>query len=271
MNIDNLEVKDESGKYLYVCCPYHNDSIASLCINKVENNGKPVGFYYCFGCGKSGEITPEQVDKLATKKGYSKKLKLVNWCKMAIEFTAGRLSQNYPGDFVYKGSGDAYIIGWDSFDACYTYPMWDAAQEVVGIHTRDLDGTKRSIEGSRLGLFLPVFITDVNETIIICEGLSDTLVAYHCTGLNSIGLPSATFGHTIVRDFLKNTHFKGNIIIVCDSDEAGFDSAHKLVNILDKKYPITVVLPTPYEDLRCFYEHCGLNNTTKLLLPGDKK
>jgi len=270
MNLDKLEVKDESGQYLYICCPFHDDSIASLCINKVEHNGRPKGYWYCFGCRASGEITPEQVDKMAKKKGYARKPRLINWHKKAAMFTGGCLAKDYPGDFIYDGSRYDYMIGWlGCWDECYTAPMYNAIQEVIGIHTRALDGYKRSMEGSKLGLFLPVWGKDVGETIIICEGLSDTLVAYHCSGLYSIGLPSATFGHNIVRDFLKNINFEGKIIAVCDADEAGFESVNKLTDILDGKYPLSVVLPTPHLDLWENYKNCGQENT-KILLLGDE-
>lgn len=270
MNIDKLTVSSESGQYLTCLCPFHKDSIASLVINKVEHNGRKKGYYYCFGCNKSGKISEEQVDKLARKKGYTKKAKLVNWHKTAVEFTAGCLVKDYPGDFIYEESSEDYIIGWDG--KCYTAPMYSAVQEVIGIHTRALDGTKRSIEGSRLGLFLPHWFIEPwkleGKTIIVCEGLSDTLVTAHCSGLYSIGLPSATFGHTIVRDFLKNIDFNDNIIIVSDNDEAGFESVSKLTEILDNQYPITVILPTPYSDLYDHYKHCGVEVTKMLLNSG---
>lgn len=266
MNIDKIVVSEESGQYLTCLCPYHKDSIASLVINKVEHNGRKKGYYYCFGCGKSGKISEERVDKLAEKKGYTKKPRPVNWHKMAVEFTAGCLSSNYPGDFIYNGSRHDYIVGWNN--GHYTVPMCNAIQEVIGIHTRDLDGTKRCMENSKLGLFMPAWEVAINEPIIICEGLSDTLVALHCTGLYSLGLPSATFGHTIVRDFLKNISFDGNIIVVSDNDPAGYESTHKLVDILDEVYPVSVILPTPYSDLYENYKHCGLESTRKLL--GDK-
>lgn len=275
MNIDKIIVSEESGQYLTCLCPYHNDSIASLVINKVEHNGRKKGYYYCFGCGKSGEITSEEVDKLASKKGYTKRLRPVNWYRKAVEFTSGCLLRSYPGDLIYEESSEDYMIGWTKmgYNGFYICPMYNANQEVIGIHTRALDGTKRSMEGSKLGLFLPKWFIKPgqleNKTIIICEGLSDTLVAAYCTGLYSIGLPSAAFGHTIVRDFLKNIDFNGKIIIVCDMDNPGFKSTNKLTDILDRKYPIKVILPTSYSDLYEFFQHNEQKKTRKLLL-GDE-
>ena len=274
-NLDNLKVIEESGKYIWCYCPFHNDTERpNLCINKIEYRGKPIGYYFCYACGALGKISEKQVDKLATKKGYVKKSRLVNWCQLAVQYTAGVLSQNYPGDFIYEESSEDYMLGWDSFDEHYTAPMYNAEQKVIGIHTRFLDGTKRSIEGSKLGLFLPQWSIEPQrlegKTIIICEGLSDTLVAYHCTGLYSIGLPSATFGHTIVRDFLKNISFNGDITVVVDCDEAGFESVNKLTEILKNQYPLMVILPTPYLDLYENYKHCEVEKIRKLLLPGDE-
>ena len=271
MNTDKIVVSEESGQYLTCLCPFHKDSIASLVINKVEHNGRKKGYYYCFGCGKSGKLSEEQVDKLAKKKGYAKKSRLVNWHRMAVEFTAGCLVSDYPGDFIYEESSEDYMIGWTviGYNGLYTAPMYNAMQEVVGIHTRNLDGTKRSLTGSKLGLFLPKWFIDCwkgkKNTIIICEGLGDVLVAAHCSGLYPIGLPSAIFGHIIVRDFLNNIEFDGNIIIVSDNDEAGFASTNRLINVLGGKYPVKVILPLPYSDLRDYYEHCGLEKTKRLL------
>jgi len=265
MNINKLEVTQESGQYLYVLCPYHDETAASLYINKIEHNGKPKGYYYCFGCKKTGIISEADVDKLSKKKGYkTKSVPQEELFRQTIVNLSGVLDKDYPGDLIYKGSSAQYLIGWDGLR--WTAPMWNEKRRIIGLQTRTRKGTKWNIPGSKLGLFLPVESVPITDTIYICEGLTDTLVATHCTGMTSIGLPSANSGHEMVRDYFKKIDFKGDIVIVGDKDEAGRKSVRKLCSLLNE-FSGWVRWPMSFKDLREYYETRGFEKTKGWLKP----
>jgi len=162
-----FEVTNETGQFLFCNCPHH-DSVSqqSLVVNKVEVNDKPKGFWYCFGCGLSGQLKPEDVGKMSKKKSKSKMIATIDWYDFTIFYLNGRNKENYPGDFIYEGSSKDYLIGWKS--NFYTIPMRNECKSIIGIRLQTLEGKKFSVVGSQLGLFIPTF--PIREPVIICEG-----------------------------------------------------------------------------------------------------
>lgn len=41
---------DKKGKNFWACCPFHNETLPSFCVNEYEQ------IYHCFGCGESGDV-----------------------------------------------------------------------------------------------------------------------------------------------------------------------------------------------------------------------
>lgn len=261
MQFSELEVVHESGKFLYCYCPVHKDTKrANLCINKIPNNGKPVGFSFCFACGASGQLTEEEVKALSKKKAICRKKAPIDWKQFVLDSMDGVDDSNYPCDLIYAGSSRDFLIGWRN---SYTYPMYNEDGEICGVQLRSKNGDKKCIEGSRLGLFLPRGILKciLHSQVLITEGLTDTLTAYNL-GFDVIGLPCATFGHELLKKYLENIDLTCTIKAVCDSDKAGIACANKLMEVLDID---KVIIPLPCKDLHEYYLRFGETKTIKLL------
>ena len=121
---------------------------------------------------------------------------------------------------------EIYGCGWDG--ECYTIPLRNEYNNIIGIQRRFLDGKKRMITGSRAGLFLPQGINCArNQYVYICEGFSDTATCMEL-GFFAIGRMSATTGTMTLARLLKGR----NVVIVGDNDKAGIDAANKLFSKL---------------------------------------
>lgn len=106
--------------------------------------------------------------------------------------------------------------GWDEYRNCdfSTWPERDCRYRIVGIARRYRDGTKRTMRGSRRGLYY-VPDWDSKREIIIPEGGSDTAWLW-TFGLSAIGRPS-NVGHTYLPQLLRN-HRKKRIVVLGEND-----------------------------------------------------
>lgn len=264
-------VAKEDDRFLWAACEHHKDTRPSLCINKVEHNNKPAGFFYCFSCGRSGQITESEVSALSKYDLSGKNVKArdipinIDWLKLTCDYIGGRLRADYPGDLVSEGSACVFYTGW--CDGCWTIPMKNECGEITGIQFRHRDGKKSCVEGSKLGIFIPYFPPPKDSQVVITEGFRDAAVAYRC-GYYPVGRPSAQAGNEIIKNFLTNT-LKCDIIkvvkIVSDTDVAGINGTNKLVNVLKDVCEVKVLLPIPYKDLFEYFEKEGLEKTKQFL------
>ena len=250
----------ENDQFIYVSCEHHEDKIPSKCINKVEHNGRPVGYWYCYSCGRFGHIDSKEVKKMAKCKTSERMKRVINWNVLTME-NEGCYTEKYKPFDVSLHTLYCYSWGWDG--EAYTFPMNNEYGEIIGIHRRFPTGEKCCVEGSQLGLFLPSYLGHVMG---IVEGVSDSCVAFEC-GLPTIGLPSASYGHEMAVAYLKINNIS-SVVLIGDRGEAGQKSVEKLKNLLDKEPGIVynVVQAEKYKDLRKFYEVNGKKKTTKLLL-----
>lgn len=119
-------------------------------------------------------------------------------------------------------------VGWMDRPEAWTFPMRDADMKVIGIRLRLTDGRKLSVRGGHEGCFIPrETIGDMTETIIVCEGPTDTAAVLD-TGLPVIGRPSCRGGTEIVKAVLKNRE----AVIFADDDGPGLDGANALAEQL---------------------------------------
>jgi phage/plasmid primase-like uncharacterized protein len=136
-------------------------------------------------------------------------------------------------------------VGWDG--EALTFPMRDATGTITGFRRRFPDGTKRSVVGSRDGLFYaePVMQSDV---VLVCEGPTDTLAAMHLD-FAAIGRPSCQgcVEETIAMlDRMKAEH----VVIIADNDAPGRKGAVAMSNALLPHVPrVTVISPRQHKDL----------------------
>lgn len=226
-----FKVEYISGNRAWCFCPYHNDvKRPNVSITLTKDY---YGRWFCWACGEKGNLTEKQMEEL----NLSKKEKRIK----PISIDWGELSALYsrvkPAEHIVALSKKWNVENKSLFDfgvGCiadsYTFPMYNAQKEVIGIHRRYPCGGKRCIEGSELGLFIPLPIND--NIIFITEGISDAVVVYNL-GFDVIGKPCATYGDKIIRHFLLESDIH-SVIIIPDNDEAGLKSAVNTIKALKR-------------------------------------
>lgn len=105
-------------------------------------------------------------------------------------------------------------VGFDG--AAYTFPMFDAGRQVIGIRRRFPNGRKICVKGSRNGLFLPDGLSGVGMLLIV-EGNTDTAAGLDL-GFDTIGRPSCSGGADLVRRFVRKNSYS-QLVIIPDNDD----------------------------------------------------
>lgn len=104
----------------------------------------------------------------------------------------------------------AFDTGWDGETA--TTPMRIASRKIVGIQRRWPDGTKRCVNGSKGGLFIPNGLNGASPLFVV-EGVSDAEALY-TIGLSVVGVYNAGANGEEVVTFAAGRE----IVIVADND-----------------------------------------------------
>lgn len=110
------------------------------------------------------------------------------------------------------------MVGFNNEDIhgqCWTFPMVNGAENVVGISRRYMDGSKKSI-GSN-GLFVPQGWRDHTGIVYIVEGASDVL-AMSAAGLCAIGRPSNNSGIGMLIALLQDLDQSRTVVVVGERD-----------------------------------------------------
>ncbi len=105
----------------------------------------------------------------------------------------------------------------DSAGACFTFPEFDAAGNVVGLLRRFCDGSKKAMHGSKRGLTLPTGWRDRPGPVFVVEGPTDA-AALTAAGLAAVGRPSNTGGVGMLADLLRDLD-PGRAIVVGENDQ----------------------------------------------------
>lgn len=137
--------------------------------------------------------------------------------------------------------------GWKSDEACYTFPMVNAAGYVIGIQRRWLTGEKKAMAGAELGLFVPT-CDHTGATLTIVEGCSDLLAALSIGWKFTIGRPNCSAIVQTILDFVDRSKAR-QVVIVPDLDEnqagqRGADALQSKLRVPSKQ------LILPAKDLR---------------------
>jgi hypothetical protein len=105
------------------------------------------------------------------------------------------------------------------------FPMCDGTGRICGIRTRSLEGSKKSVTGSRSGVFLPtIHMEDLMP--IICEGPTDAAAAM-ALGFEPIGRPSCSGSERHVIDTCRRLGHT-RVTLCADADGPGISpSGHK--------------------------------------------
>jgi len=264
MEQPKFKVVDESNRFLYALCPYHKDTKPSLCINRVPNNNKPKGFWYCFGCSAHGEITAAEVDRLSKNiipiAEIQKQLRTATeWQAMHGEYFVKEFAYNKGELLAKKWNVSAAVIselgiGWDGM--AHTIPMYDLDQ-IIGIQRQFTAGYKCMVQGSSLGLIIPMTCA-TGPVLFIPEGCSD-LACVLDLGFHGIGRPNALVGKSLVYNWLRRYNSVYDlIVIVVDNNEVGHKGGSELADYLDSERTRTkIVIPGSYKDIRHMTQERG--------------
>lgn len=141
------------------------------------------------------------------------------------------------------------------------FPMFDDAENYIGIRIRTNDGQKFAEPGSRAGLFIPASVPD--NTIYVVEGPTDT-AAMLTIGLWAIGRPSCSGGIPLLQGWLKRNRSVRRVVILADVDQDKFTPDGQVFNpgirgakTLQEHLPVpSVIVTLPAKDPRDFL-HAG--------------
>lgn len=135
----------------------------------------------------------------------------------------------------------ALEIGYSYSHSAYTFPMRDGRGRVIGLRTRDHEGRKRAIRGSRSGLFLPRGLA-AGPMLVIVEGPTDAAAAVSL-GLPVVGRPDCRGGSRHLLDLLRD--WRGaHVVIVADRDTPGVEGARLLARDLRaNNVPARILVP----------------------------
>ena len=140
------------------------------------------------------------------------------------------------------------IMGGCHLGTMLAFPMYDGTGEICGIRTRNRDGTKRSVTGSRAGVFLPAY-HDPEAKPVICEGPTDAAAAL-ALGFFPIGRPSCSGCERHVVDTCRRLGIK-KVTLCADDDGPGIAGARRLGDVLQAaKIAVRLVTPCGHKDLR---------------------
>ena len=141
---------------------------------------------------------------------------------------------------------------------CWTFPMRDGNENIIGIRTRHA-GRKASYPGSENGLFIPDEIC--SSELVIVEGATDPPALLDIGIEGVIGRANCNSGINHIQCYIKRTKPK-KIIIVTDNDEPkkrpdgsvwfpGQDGSLRLAKELPyKDIPVYIIKPIRCKDVR---------------------
>lgn len=133
-------------------------------------------------------------------------------------------------------------LGWHYGHSCYTFPMCDHKRQVIGIRTRDVNGNKRAIRGSRNGLFIPQNMV-IRGPLLVPEGPTDA-AALRGLGYCVIGRPDCRGGGNLLIALLNRERVRPLVVVVSDTDAPGMEGASLLVDRLRTAgIPAKMILP----------------------------
>jgi hypothetical protein len=180
--------------------------------------------------------------------------------------TAKRYSDISTALSVSEASLRRLCAGWDG--SAYSFPMFDANGQIIGIRRRFPNGRKTCVMKSRNGLFLPDGLTGISPLLIV-EGNSDAAAGLDI-GFDCIGRPNCSGGVELVVRYVCKQQYH-SIVVIPDNDSKldgsnpGAVGGHRLAAAL-RLYcsDVRIVLPPAnYNDLRA-WKTAGLNRVVLL-------
>jgi len=224
-------------------CPFHVENTPSFFVNSRN------GFFYCFGCGRSGgirkflELSGDSTELNEIERDERLKSYVVTFSEPISPVVVQQLHKNLLNDiyqleyvlrkrflsmFVVK----KFLVGYDPEADRISFPIKSRSGDFVNIKLHNSRKDPKSLSWSKghgKPRLYPISATLKNE-IVICEGEFDCL-ALHSRGINAI---TSTAGAN--QPFKENgwlEFFAGHsVTILFDYDEAGFEAGAKLADQL---------------------------------------
>lgn len=224
-----LDIAREDSHEIWIHCPWHKDENASLLVSKT---GEFSGFFKCFSCGKFGTAKSLGLD--ITSKAYKKEHKHPNpidWKRLSWEYEQRVINEFRYSIMQNKWGVSIKILkqlqlGWSG--EAFTFPLRNENFEIIGIQRQFLDGSKKAINDSRLGLIIPQDV-DFTGFVVCCEGTHDVATVLDL-GFQTIGRPGANSVVSIAVKLLKGC----KVLIIPDNDGVGIMGGDKLAAALKK-------------------------------------
>ena len=179
---------NERGELIGLC-PFHDETHPSFSINL------ETGFYNCFSCGESGNLTTfiASMENISTKEAF----KLIHQGEYA--------GSNYKlEDFAREKHFDIdylKLLGLSNGFNCIQIPYYDEQENIIGTRLRfnppktgkEKDNSKFSWKkGSKINLYGLNGLNDIvsNDYIVLVEGESDAITLWSY-GIPCVGVPGA--------------------------------------------------------------------------------
>lgn len=194
-------------------CRWGPDGSQVLCArilspNKVGNNG--AGWIHTL------DANAERFAKYETKPTIEWRPS-INWIKLQAYYERMIADRKQLAESL--GVSDTSLwslrVGWSRNDRAYTFPMRDGHNAIIGMRTRKPSGEKKSVAGSRNGIFIPQLAP--LDTLWVCEGPTDC-AALLTLGKFAIGRPSNTGGMLHVLNYLTSHRDIKRLVILADRD-----------------------------------------------------
>jgi phage/plasmid primase-like uncharacterized protein len=135
-------------------------------------------------------------------------------------------------------------VGWSRNHRAWSFPMRNAAGQVLGIRLRKPNGRKFSVTGGHDGLFLPDDLPDAaGGRLLICEGPTDC-AALLDLGFSAVGRPSCTGGGRLLVELVRHRR-PAEVCIIADGDAPGQRGAGNLAAVLLAYCPAVRIITPP--------------------------
>jgi hypothetical protein len=145
-------------------------------------------------------------------------------------------------------------VGWDREYRCYTFPMRDERERIVGVRLRNPSGGKFAVTGSQSGLFIPSDLGQVSQ-LFIAEGPTDC-AALLDLGVSAVGRPSCSGGIPMLARLVQRLRPTA-VTIVADADTPGQRGAATLARalVLQAAQVRIITPPADSKDIRGWKTH----------------
>lgn len=132
-------------------------------------------------------------------------------------------------------------IGWSKQNGAWTFPMYDAGGNVLGIRLRLAGGRNLSVRGGHEGLFIPEGLPH-GDRLLVTEGPTDC-GAMLDLDFSAVGRPSCIGGVRLLVELVRR-HRPAEVVIVADGDTPGQRGAENLAMVM-ATYVSAVRIITP--------------------------